>query len=101
MVSAVRYQAIGMLQSGKTQKEVAKRFGKGIRTIRRWWCRYLQGNRPEHHSGAGRPRKINMANKMVLVKSLRKRHQSARRLSKRLNAMGHRTQCIIIFCGKT
>ena len=89
MDSSVRYQAFGMLQSGKTQKEVAKGFGKCIRTIRRWWSRYLQGHRLEHHSSAGRPRKINMAIKMVLMKSLRKRHQSARRLSKRLNAMGH------------
>ena len=90
MDSSVRYQAIGMLQSGKTQKEIAKRFGKGMRTIRRWWSRYLQGHRFENHSGAGRPRKMDMAIKMVLVKCLRKRHQSARILSKRLNAMGYR-----------
>ena len=33
MDSSVRYQAIGMLQSGNTLREIAKRFRKGIRTI--------------------------------------------------------------------
>ena len=38
----VRNRAIGMLLAGSTQKYVANKLGKDIRTVRRWLARYKQ-----------------------------------------------------------
>ena len=35
----VRNRAVGMLQGGITQINVAKEVGKSIRTIKRWWLK--------------------------------------------------------------
>ena len=89
MDSDIRYRAIGLLEAGTKQKEVARRFGKGVRTISRWWFRFKQNYSLTHRKGAGRPKKLNMEAKMVIVKSLGKRHHSTRKLPTKLKLKGY------------
>ena len=70
--------AIGMLLAGSTQISVAKELGKDIRTVRRWWARYNCSKDLQHRKGAGRPKKLNRRSKIMIAKSLGKRHKSTR-----------------------
>ena len=36
----IRPRAIGMIEGGIRDKEVANRLSKGIATVKRWWKRY-------------------------------------------------------------
>ena len=70
----VRTHAIGMLEGGLTQKSVAYKLGKRIRTIKRWWKKYNNDESLDHKPGASRPLKLKPVTKMIIAKSLRKRH---------------------------
>ena len=61
--SGVRNRAVGMLQAGITQVNVATEFGKSIRTIKRWWLKQKRGESLEHRQGAGRPKSLSRASK--------------------------------------
>ena len=89
MSTEVRTRAIGMLEGGLTQKEVASRIGKDIRTIKRWWKRFTSNQSLDHKPCAGRPSLLNPVAKMIIGKSLGKRHQSTRRLSAKLKSKGY------------
>ena len=88
MSTEVRTRAIGMLEGGLTQKVVASRIGKDIRTIKRWWKRFTSNQSLDHKPGAGRPSLLNPVAKMIIGNSLGKRHQSTRRLSAKLKSKG-------------
>ena len=85
----IRMRAVGMLEGGLTQKEVASRLGKSIRTIKRWWKRHINNERLHHKPGAGSPTKLNPVAKMIIGKSLGNRHQSTRRLTAKLKSKGY------------
>ena len=70
-----------MLIAGSTQIYVAKKLEKDIRTIRRWWARYNSSKDFEHRKGAGMPKKLQRQSKIVIPKSLGKRHKSTRFLA--------------------
>ena len=89
MSTEVRTRAIGMLEGGLTQKEVASRIGKDIRTIKRWWKRFTSNQSLDHKPGACRPSLLNPVAKMIIGKSLGKRHQSTRILSAKLKSKGY------------
>ena len=52
----VRNRAIGRLLAVSTQKYVANKLGKDIRTVRRWLARYNSSKDLQHRMGAGRPK---------------------------------------------
>ena len=62
--SEVRGQAIGMLEAGKKQNNVAKDLEVGFRTVQRWWAQHnREGNmdkkkRTERLKVLGRNEKI-------------------------------------------
>ena len=85
----VRNRAVGMLQGGITQINVAKEVGKSIRTIKRWWLKQKSGGNLEHRPGAGRRKKLSRVSKIVIAKSLGKRRQSTRSLARKITAMGN------------
>ena len=87
--SQVRNRAVGLLLADITQNNVAKRVGKYIRTIKRWWLKHKKGESLEHRPGAGRPKKLSRISKITIAKSLGKRGQSTRSLAKRIPAMGN------------
>ncbi|KAI6651890.1 hypothetical protein LOD99_4769 [Oopsacas minuta] len=78
-----------MIEGGMTQKDVANHLSKGIATIKRCWKRHINNQSLNHRPGAGRPLKLNPVAKMIISKSLGKRHQSIRRLSEKLKSKGH------------
>ena len=80
----VRNFAMGKLEAGSTQRKVAQELGYDISTIRRWWAKYKYGESLRHRQGTGAPKKLKKIAKIMITKSLQKRHQSIRRLSKRL-----------------
>ena len=83
-----RHIAIGMLLGGKTQRNVAIELGADIRTIRRWWASYTLGKSLKNLPGRGRKDSIPRVAKIVISKSVSKRQQSTRKLSKRLKVKG-------------
>ena len=85
----VRSRAIGMLLSGKTQKNVALSLGKDVSTIQRWWYKHKAHKSLQHRRGAGRPKKLSRVSKIVIAKSLGKRHKSTRSMAKKLTNMGN------------
>ena len=68
----VRSEAIGMLKAGTTQKNVARELHVTIRTVKRWWSSYQNGESLETKGRSGRPQKLNRVNKIVLAKSIGK-----------------------------
>ena len=80
-----RTRAIIQLSKGISQKSVAQIFGKDIRTIRRWWAKHNRNESLLHRKGAGPPKKLNRISKIVIAKSLEKRHNSTSKLAMKLN----------------
>ena len=89
MNTEICMRAVGMLEGGLTQKEVASRLDKCIRTIKRWWKRHINNESLHHRPGAGRPTKLNPVAKMIIGKSLRNRHQSTISLTAKLKNKGY------------
>ncbi|KAI6651151.1 hypothetical protein LOD99_5502 [Oopsacas minuta] len=85
----VRSKAIGMLEGGITQKEVARRLNVGVRSVRRWWSQRKCGETMETKPRSGRPQILKRVSRIVIKKSLGKRRQSARKLSRRLSIRGN------------
>ena len=83
-----RNLAIGMLKGGMTQSCVSKEVGANIRTIRRWWDNYTKGISLENEPGRGRKKSLSKVAKMIISKSLNKKQQSTRNLSKILKRNG-------------
>ena len=80
-----RWLAIGLLQGGNTQADVARQLNVSQSVISRLWNRHQQtGNVTDIHR-AGRPRATTRQQDRLLVTSaLRDRHQNATQLQRRL-----------------
>ena len=87
----LRASAIGMLEAGKSQGEVARTLGKTTRTINNWWKRHKLNVSLQDKPRSGRPSSIKRVAKIVISKSLGKRRQSTRNIAKRLTAQGNPT----------
>ncbi|XP_043230950.1 uncharacterized protein LOC122386132 [Amphibalanus amphitrite] len=79
-----RSRAIGMLQAGKTQKDVASHFGVPVLTIKRWWKKFKEAGSVADRPWSGRPSSISTVAKIVMKKAAGKSDHSARKLSKQL-----------------
>ena len=69
----VRSKAIGMLEAGVLQNDVALRLGAGLLSIERWWAAAKRGQSLETKARSGRPKILNRAAKIVIAKSLEKK----------------------------
>ena len=87
----LRARAIGMLEAGKSQGEVARTLGKTTRTINNWWKRHKLNVSLQDNPRSVRPSSIKRVAKIVISKYLGKRRQSTRNIAKRLTAQGHPT----------
>ncbi|KAI6652369.1 hypothetical protein LOD99_7383 [Oopsacas minuta] len=85
----LRSKAIGMLEGSITQKEVATRLSVGVRSVRRWWSQHKCGETMETKPRSGRPQILKRVSRIVIKKSLGKRRQSTRKLSRRLTIRGN------------
>ena len=89
---SLRSEAIGMIKCGVSQKEVAQRLNVGERSVRRWWWwTYNVGNSLDTQLRSGRPKCLNRVAKTIINKSMGKRWQSVRKLSRKLTCEGYKT----------
>ena len=88
---AIRTKAVGMVEGGMTQNEVAVTLGVNIRTVRRWLAKDKAGDSLENKPGRGPKPKLHRVAKIVIGKSLGKKGQSTRKLAKRLTRHGYST----------
>ena len=86
---AVRSRAIGMIQAGMTQKEVATELHVSLRSIERWWKADKLGKSQETKPRCGRPKLLNRVSKIIITKSLRKRGKSTREIARKLTNKGY------------
>ncbi|KAI6648542.1 Transposase [Oopsacas minuta] len=70
-----------MVLGGMTQTCASEKLGVNIRTIRRWLSRYQNEGSLENMHGRGRKSKLTKVVKIVIAKSISKRHQSTRKLA--------------------
>ena len=85
----LRYRAIGMIEGGMTQRQVAKSLKVGLRSIARWWKSHKSGQSLHDKPRSGRPEKIHHVAKQVISLSIGKRGQSTRKLARRLTSKGY------------
>ena len=81
---AVRSKAIGLLEAGVQQRDVALRLSVGLRSIKRWWAASKRGQSLETKARSGRPKILNRVAKIVIAKTLEKRRHSTRKIAKSL-----------------
>ena len=77
---------MGMIEAGMKQKRVAEAVGVGLRTLEYWWANYKKTGSIEKKKRTGRPRILARIEKIVISKSVGKKRQSCRKLSKRMQA---------------
>ena len=85
----LRHQAIGMMMTGKSSREVGKVLGVDHSSVSRWYKRYQDGESLIDQKRSGRPTVETKVSKLVLAKSLTKKRQSTRKLAERLSRSGH------------
>jgi len=77
----LRAQAVALRKAGKTCKEVATSLGRSVRWVKKWWKRYQVSDSLDDKPRTGRP-------SVLTARAKDKRHQSCRRLSRRLKNLG-------------
>ena len=77
-----------MLEAGKPHGDVAKALGKTTRTISNWWRRHKSGLSLEDKPRSGRPSSLKRVAKIIISKSVGKRHKSTRKLARRITNKG-------------
>lgn len=82
----VRGRAIGMLEAGKRRKSVAEELGVSLRTVAYWWSNFKRTGSTAKKARSGRPKILGRVEKIVIAKSVGKKHQSLRKLSKRFKS---------------
>ena len=85
----LRHQAMGMMMTGKSSREVGKVLGVDHSSVSRWYKRYQDGESLLDRKRSGRPTVQTKVSKLVLAKSLTKKRQSTRKLAERLSRSGH------------
>lgn len=85
-----RAQAIALRNDGKTRQEVAKSLGRSVRWVQKWWQRHKHGESLDNRPRSGRPPTLSARAKDLIRKAKDKRHQSCRRLSRRLKNLGEK-----------
>ena len=84
-----RVRAIGKLEEGCTQINVAQGLGVNVRTVKRWWRQWKTEKSVNFRKKSGRPKVLKKPAKLVISKSMHKRGWSSRKLSNKLTARGY------------
>ena len=85
----LRWQAIGLRNAGKICREISRELNVHFTTVSRWCKKYDEGELLEDQPRSGRPSVLNRVSKIVIAKSLTKKRQSTRKLSRKLTDHGH------------
>ena len=86
---STRHRAVGMVSGGMTQAAVAKELGVSVRSIQTWMARNRRKESLENRTGRGRKTVLTRVSKIVLAKCVQKRHQSTRKLARKLTSKGY------------
>ena len=76
-----RLRAIGMLESGISQKQIAQTLGVTVKTVWNWKTKILSGKSMADKPRSGRPTRLSRVPKIIIRKSLGKRWQFTRKLA--------------------
>ena len=71
----MHYRAVGMVNGGLIQVQVAKQLKIGPRTLKRWMALNRRGETLENRKGRGRKTAMSRVAKIVVAKSVLKRYQ--------------------------
>ena len=85
----IRSQAIGMIITGMTQKDVATKLGVSLRSIERWWRKHKLGKSRKTEIHPGRKSSVQKAAKIRISKSVGKRGKSTRKLAEIVSRRGY------------
>ena len=80
----VRGQATRMLEAGTRHETVAKNLKVTLRTVKYWWATLKRTGSSSKRPRSGRRKIFGRIEKIVILKSVRKRYQSCRKLRNRL-----------------
>ena len=86
---SLRNRAIGMIEAGMSQSQVARKVSAHLRTVQRWWKQFKTHGTVADRPRSGRPTSLSMVAKLVMKKAVGKRIQSATKLAQRLTRKGH------------
>ncbi|XP_037071377.1 uncharacterized protein LOC119092522 [Pollicipes pollicipes] len=90
---SIRYRAVGMVKvkvkGGMTQLQVTRGLGVNEATVRCWLARDRSGDTLENRTSRGQKSALSRVAKMVIAKSVFKRHHSTRTLARKLAAEEH------------
>ena len=75
-----------MKEAGRKQKRVAEAVGVSLRTLEYWWANYKKTGGVSKKIRTGRPKILGRIEKIIISKSVGKKRQSCRKLSKRMQA---------------
>jgi transposase len=76
-----RAQAVGMLQAGSTQAEVAEAMKISLSTVKRWWKKWVSQKSLVDEKRSERLSVLRKVAKIVISKSFHKRGWSTRKLA--------------------
>ena len=77
---------MGMIEAGMKMTRVAVAGGVSLRSLEYWWSAYKRTGSVSKKKRTGRPKILGRVEKMIISKSLGKKCQSRRKLSKRMKA---------------
>lgn len=86
--SELRAQAVALRNAGKSCQEVAETLMRSTKWVQKWHQRWKRGYNLQDQPRSGRPKVLSARAKDVLRKAKDKRHQSCRRLTRRLKNLG-------------
>ena len=86
--SQLHAEAVALRNAGKSRKEVATSLRKSVRWVQKWTQRFKHGAGLEDQPRSGRPSVLTGRAKDLIRKAKDRRHQSGRRLSRRLANLG-------------
>ena len=85
---STRYRAVGMVNGGMTQVQIAKELKTEPRALKRWMALDRKGGMLENHKGRGRKTAMSRVAKIAISNSVLK-HQSTKKMAQKMNGKQH------------
>ena len=85
----VRNRAVGIIQAGMSQRDVALEVGASVRAVQHWWQKIKPVGSAADRLRSGHPSSISNVAKIVLKKAVGKRSQSATKVAQRITRKGY------------
>ena len=93
----IRNRAVGMILGGMSQTDVSRHLDINLRTIQRWFALCKKSKSLKNKPGRGRKTAFSKSSKIIIAKSLSKRHKSTRKLAKILQKRGQTVSHVTVY----